>query len=90
MEILSAPLLGIRDPVLSFFITFIAAEGDSELSGNAIEASLTGTFRITVLPEATLPPALVSMKAPILETKDYILVHGYAYEDYITELDKPR
>lgn len=69
---------------------FFAAEGDSELSGNAIEASLTGTFRITVLPQATLPPALVSMKAPILETKDYILVHGYAYDDYITELDKPR
>ncbi|GAQ89960.1 hypothetical protein KFL_005820040 [Klebsormidium nitens] len=67
-----------------------AAEGDSELSGNAIEASLTGTFRITTLPEATLPAALKNMKAPVMETKDYILVHGFAYNDYISELTKPR
>ncbi|GAQ89959.1 hypothetical protein KFL_005820030 [Klebsormidium nitens] len=29
------------------------------------------------------------MRAPLTETRDYILVHGFAYNDYISELTKP-
>jgi acetamidase/formamidase len=55
-------LLSIGDPH--------AAEGDGELSGTAIEASLDGTVEITVLRD-------VEMSAPVAETPDLWITHGF-------------
>ncbi len=55
-------LLSIGDPHVS--------QGDGELSGTALEASLTGLLRLTVRRE-------LDVRVPVLETPAELLVHGF-------------
>ncbi|GAQ80050.1 hypothetical protein KFL_000450065 [Klebsormidium nitens] len=66
-----------------------AAEGDSELSGNAVEASLTGTFRLSLIKAADAPLPFQNLGFPLLETDSEIIIHGFAYPDYLNQLDVP-
>ena len=64
-----------------------AAQGDSELSGTAIECSLTGTFQLVLHKRATLAgTALEDLKYPLLETQDEWVLHGFSYANYLAEL----
>lgn len=55
-------LLSVGDPH--------AAEGDGELSGTAVEASLNGTVEITVLRD-------FPVSAPVAETPEHWITHGF-------------
>ena len=55
-------LLSVGDPH--------AAEGDGELSGTAVEASLNGTIEITVLRD-------MAVTAPIAQTPEHWITHGF-------------
>ena len=64
-----------------------ASQGDSELSGTAIECSLTGTFQLTVRKRDTLSgTALADVDYPLLETSDAWVVHGFSYPNDLAEL----
>jgi acetamidase/formamidase len=55
-------LLSVGDPHVS--------QGDGEVSGTALEASLTGVFRLTLRRD-------LEIHTPILETAGELLVHGF-------------
>jgi acetamidase/formamidase len=55
-------LLSVGDPHVS--------QGDGEVSGTAIEASLNGLIRIRLVRG-------LDLRAPILETREELLVHGF-------------
>lgn len=64
-----------------------ASQGDSELSGTAIECSLTGAFQLIVRKRDTLGgTALDGLDYPLLETADAWVVHGFSYANYLAEL----
>ena len=64
-----------------------ASQGDSELSGTAIECSLTGTFQLIVRKRETLADTpLAELGYPLLETQDEWVVHGFSYPNYLAEL----
>jgi acetamidase/formamidase len=64
-----------------------ATQGDGELSGTAIECSMTGTFEVILHKKADLAgTALEALDYPMLETKDEWLVHGFSFANYLTEL----
>ena len=68
-----------------------AAQGDSELSGTAIETSLTGVFQLILHKKADLKGTRLSgLYYPLLETDDAWVVHGFSYPNYLAELDKPQ
>ena len=51
-----------------FIVDSLAAQGDSEISGTAIETSYIVTLRITVRPKAKLPMSLKNVQFPLGET----------------------
>jgi acetamidase/formamidase len=55
-------LLSVGDPHVS--------QGDGEVSGTALEASLNGVLRLTVRRD-------LDIRVPVLETPDELLVHGF-------------
>jgi acetamidase/formamidase len=55
-------LLSVGDPHVS--------QGDGEISGTALEASLNGLLRLTVRSD-------ISLSTPVLETPTELLVHGF-------------
>ena len=64
-----------------------AAQGDSELSGTAIEMSLTGVIQVILHKEAdTEGTILAGLAYPLLETGDEIIVHGFSYPNYLAEV----
>ncbi len=64
-----------------------AAQGDSELSGTAIEMSLTGVIQVILHKQAdTEGTILAGLDYPLLETKDELVVHGFSYPNYLAEL----
>ncbi len=63
-----------------------AAQGDSELCGTAIEASLTGVFQFILHKAATLPGTpLEGLDYPLLETAEEWVVHGFSFPNYLAE-----
>ena len=64
-----------------------AAQGDSELAGTAIEASMTGVLQL-VLHKAddTGGTPLEGLDFPLLETATEWVVHGFSYANYLEEL----
>lgn len=66
-----------------------SAQGDSELSGTAIETSFTVTLRVTLLKEASLPRAVKNLTFPLGETETEYMIHGLAYTDYLDQLPVP-
>ena len=64
-----------------------ASQGDSELSGTAIECSLTGTFQLIVRKRGSLGGTpLEGLDHPLLETAQQWVVHGFSYPNYLAEL----
>mmetsp|Transcript_21532 Transcript_21532/g.31851 ORF Transcript_21532/g.31851 Transcript_21532/m.31851 type:complete len:575 (+) Transcript_21532:337-2061(+) len=66
-----------------------AAQGDSELAGTAMETSMTTQLRITLHKKDNLPKKVATLDWPLLETSDYYVVHGFAYKNYLDELEDP-
>lgn len=66
-----------------------AAQGDSELSGTAIETSFTVMLRIRLLSQARLPDTVKMLNFPLGETRSEYMIHGFAYSDYLSELASP-
>ena len=64
-----------------------AAQGDSELAGTAMETSMTTKLRITLHKKAELPAKVQDLTFPLLETADQYVVHGFAYANYLDELE---
>jgi acetamidase/formamidase/AraC-like DNA-binding protein len=76
----SAPggLLSIGDPH--------AAQGDGEVSGTAIEASLTGVFEIVLHKGGRESgAALADLDYPVIETETEWIVHGFSHPNYLSE-----
>jgi len=74
-------LLSIGDPHL--------AQGDGEISGTALECSLTGDIRLVLHKRnETDKPFLNGLSGPLLETPDAWIVHGFSYPNYLRELGR--
>ena len=63
-----------------------AAQGDGEVSGTAIECSLTGTLRLRVHARATSGPMLRDLNYPLIETATSWIVQGFSHPDYLADL----
>ena len=64
-----------------------AAQGDSELAGTAMETSMTTKLRITLHKADSLPKPVATLDFPLLETSDTFVVHGFAYNNYLDDLE---
>lgn len=64
-----------------------ASQGDSELSGTAIEISLTGEFEFVLHKKADLPGTVMEgLDHPLLENDDIWSVYGFSVTNYLAEL----
>ena len=62
------------------------AQGDGELDGTAIEMSLNGKFRITVIKaKSTEAQHMEALDFPLLENANEYVVHGFSFQNYMTE-----
>lgn len=74
-------LLSIGDPHL--------AQGDGEISGTALECSLTGEIRLVLHKRGETPKSFLNgLGAPLIETPDAWLLHGFSYTNYLRELGR--
>ncbi|QFR32223.1 acetamidase/formamidase family protein [Ancylobacter sp. TS-1] len=74
-------LLSIGDPHL--------AQGDGEISGTALECSLTGDIRLVLHKRGETNKAFLNgLGAPLIETPDAWLLHGFSYTNYLRELGR--
>jgi acetamidase/formamidase len=64
-----------------------AAQGDSELAGTAMETSMTTKLRITLHKAGNLPKKVASMPFPLLETSTQYVIHGFAYANYLDDIE---
>lgn len=73
-----------------FFGDTHGAQGDSELAGTAMETSLTAEVTVYVHKvDDGLPAKVQDLDFPLLETSDYWVVHGFAYNNYLDQLSDP-
>ena len=71
-------LLSIGDPH--------AAQGDGELSGTAIECSMTGTFAVVLHKKADLAGApFADLTYPLIETETDWVLTGFSHPNYLAE-----
>ena len=64
-----------------------AAQGDSELAGTAIEASLTGVVQVILHKKQDLAGmSIEGLDYPLLETDSEWVVHGFSYANYLNAL----
>jgi acetamidase/formamidase/AraC-like DNA-binding protein len=74
-------LLSVGDPHF--------AQGDGEVSGTALEFSLTGEFRLVLhKKDGSGKPFTAGLGAPLLETADAWVLHGFSYPNYLRELGR--
>lgn len=66
-----------------------AAQGDSELAGTAMETSLTAKLRLTLHKAESLPKKVATLDFPLLETSTEYVIHGFAYNNFLDDLDDP-
>jgi acetamidase/formamidase/AraC-like DNA-binding protein len=71
-------LLSVGDPH--------AAQGDGEVSGTAIECSLTGTFKLTLHRRSQAHGLFKDLTYPLIETEDAWIVQGFSHPNYLAEL----
>lgn len=64
-----------------------AAQGDSELAGTAMETSMTTKLRISLHKADSLPKKVATLDFPLLETSDTFVIHGFAYNNYLDDLE---
>jgi acetamidase/formamidase len=71
-------LLSIGDPH--------AAQGDGELSGTAIECSMTGTFKIVLHRKADVAgQPFADLTYPLIETETEWVLSGFSHPNYLAE-----
>ena len=71
-------LLSVGDPH--------AAQGDGELSGTAIECSMTGTFQIILHKKGNLAGrAFADLSYPLIETETDWVLTGFSHPNYLAE-----
>jgi len=71
-------LLSVGDPH--------AAQGDGELSGTAIECSMTGTFQIILHKKGDLAGrAFADLSYPLIETETDWVLTGFSHPNYLAE-----
>lgn len=71
-------LLSIGDPH--------AAQGDGELSGTAIECSMTGTFEVVLHKKADLAgQPFADLTYPLIETETAWVLTGFSHPNYLAE-----
>jgi acetamidase/formamidase len=71
-------LLSIGDPH--------AAQGDGELSGTAIECSMTGTFQVILHKKGNLAgQAFADLSYPLIETETDWVLTGFSHPNYLAE-----
>ncbi|WP_186294337.1 acetamidase/formamidase family protein [Bradyrhizobium guangdongense] len=71
-------LLSVGDPH--------AAQGDGELSGTAIECSMTGTFEVILHKKADLPgQPFADLSYPLIETETDWVLTGFSHPNYLAE-----
>lgn len=76
-------LLSIGDPHI--------AQGDGQISGTAIEYSLTGDFEIVLHKKQDTDRKLRDLNYPLIETPEEWVIHGFSFPNYLAELgDKAR
>lgn len=64
-----------------------AAQGDSELAGTAIEASLTGVLQVVLHKKNDLAGTIIEgLDYPLLATDTEWVVHGFSYANYLKAL----
>ncbi|CAN5226548.1 acetamidase/formamidase family protein [soil metagenome] len=64
-----------------------AAQGDGEVSGTAIDCSMTGVFQVILHKKADLAgKPFADLTYPLLETQDEWIVHGFTSSNYLGEL----
>lgn len=74
-------LLSLGDPHL--------AQGDGEISGTALECSLTGDIRLVLHKRGETDKGfLTGLNAPMIETEHAWLLHGFSYNNYLRELGR--
>ncbi len=65
------------------------AQGDGEISGTALELSLTGEFRLKLHKKGnTQKRYLCGLTYPLLETPHEWVLHGFSYSNYLRELGR--
>ena len=63
-----------------------AAQGDGELSGTAIECSMTGTFEVVLHKKAELPGRpFGDVTYPLIETENEWILTGFSHPNYLAE-----
>ncbi|WP_459675812.1 acetamidase/formamidase family protein [Acidisoma sp. 7E03] len=62
-----------------------AAQGDGEVSGTAIECSMTGHLRLILHPRETAGPMLRDLSYPLIETEEHWIVQGFSHPDYLAD-----
>ncbi|WP_407174278.1 acetamidase/formamidase family protein [Bradyrhizobium sp. STM 3562] len=71
-------LLSVGDPH--------AAQGDGELSGTAIECSMTGTFQVILHKKGTLAgQPFADLSYPLIETETDWVLTGFSHPNYLAE-----
>lgn len=74
-------LLSLGDPHL--------AQGDGEISGTALECSLTGEIRLVLHKRGETEKVFLNgLNAPLIETERSWLLHGFSYTNYLRELGR--
>ena len=66
-----------------------AAQGDSELAGTAMETSMTAKVKVTLHKKATAPAMVQNLTYPLMETEQNFLVSGFAFSNYLDQLETP-
>jgi acetamidase/formamidase len=61
-----------------------ACQGDSECCGTALEFSMTGVFKISLIKKKNNP--FKGLECPIIETKTEWVIQGLSYPDYLKQL----
>ena len=64
----------------------LCAQGDGELSGTAIECSMTGTFRVVLHKKADLADRpFADLTYPLIETETDWVLTGFSHPNYLAE-----
>jgi acetamidase/formamidase len=57
-----------------------AAQGDSEFDGTAIETSVTGQFKITLIKKGSEPKEVKGLDFPLIENDNEWVLQGLTYK----------
>lgn len=62
-----------------------ACQGDSELCGTAVEFSMTGILKFSLIKKNKI---IFNIDSPIIETPKEWIIQGFSYPDYLNQLGK--